>query len=493
MRPCRFCSKICGEGSIRAKQGKRLWTCAMCLSKGSSEVATPSDIVVGSGSMFLSCSGLASVRCAGCYRVATYLSSGYPSLNGWRRKSSRWYCCLKQGIDDDSPPTAAQDTTLRRTISTTLQEATAQRTGYADSNEFIVSPDKLDMLKSWCDLQQRFENLRMSSSLYTWAQKSSVSPLGGSSLPTVFILTSGADKTSDSAATCASLLQVVGFSPRVLCGLDIDSPEVKNCIEHWWKGWNGAHLAWFLRFVVPLYLAMRNLPWSASVLVVEDSFRLAPGLTADHVSSLASGRNMWLGFRRIKKQQSKYGGYTQRMDADDILTSSASNANLPIGSKCFSLTKRGLLALWHVMLQTHSGANYHDWHSRCLHLSGILALQEPAIGGSAQHFSYQDRRRQHDEYPRCLSPEEVCKFAANVADNVQLPQNIFEPGQFGLCLADFEAGAYGLEYVSLRKGDLLVLSERPSESGWSYGWTVNGSTRIASKGWFPTTYCSLQE
>ena len=62
--------------------------------------------------------------------------------------------------------------------------------------------------------------------------------------------------------------------------------------------WNGAHLAWFLRFVVPIYSEMQHLSWDATILVVEDSFRLAPGITANHVSDLARGRSMWLGYRR---------------------------------------------------------------------------------------------------------------------------------------------------------------------------------------------------
>ena len=138
------------------------------------------------------------------------------------------------------------------------------------------------------------------------------------------------------------------------------------------------------------------------------------------------------------------------------------------------------------MLHTHSADNYHDWHSRSLYLSGILAIQDPPIGGSASHFSYQDHGRQGEEVPRCLLPEEVCRCER--ADPLPMPRGVYEPGSFGVCLADFDPDEYGNEYVRLRRGNLLVRSTGdPADQGWSYGWTVDEG-RAAVSGWFPTDY-----
>ena len=90
----------------------------------------------------------------------------------------------------------------------------------------------------------------------------------------------------------------VGFVSCILCGLNVDIRKFKNCIKKWLQSWNGVHLAWFLQFVVLIYLVMQHLSQGATILVMKDSFCLAPGITANHFSDLATGRSMWLGYRR---------------------------------------------------------------------------------------------------------------------------------------------------------------------------------------------------
>ena len=173
------------------------------------------------------------------------------------------------------------------------------------------------------------------------------------------------------------------------------------------------------------------------------------------------------------------------MGTNDIFTVGDINTKLPIGSKCFSFTKRGLLALWHIMLQTDSREKFHDWHSRCLVVSGVMTLQCPAMGGSAAHFSYQDKRQQREEMPQCMLPEDVPKYTDQPKPQQTLPANIFAPGNFGICLASFDAEKYGGEYVHLSKSNLLVKNvDKPG--GWSFGWTVDD--KVARSGWFPTSY-----
>ena len=90
----------------------------------------------------------------------------------------------------------------------------------------------------------------------------------------------------------------VGFVSCILCGLNVDIRKFKNCIKKWLQSRNGVHLAWFLQFVVLIYLVMQHLSQGATILVMKDSFCLAPGITANHFSNLARSRSIWLACRR---------------------------------------------------------------------------------------------------------------------------------------------------------------------------------------------------
>jgi len=482
-RICRFCSALCENGSRRS--GKQ-WICAACVEVGFAEVTTPPDIVVSRGTMHISTSGMATVCCRSCGRISSYLSTEFPKLNGWSKKKGAWWkCCMAS----ENPASVTNKNNGAPDVSTKLQ--LEKPLGVVkNKGALVLSLDKEAMLKSWLPLQMRLNKAcvpRLRE--FMGCSDEAVFPLGTSASPTAFVLTSGAPETSECALQCVSQLQSAGFTPRLLVGLDMmGNAKAKDAVKDWYRGFNGAHLAWFLRFVVPIYEAMRNFRWEDSVVVVEDSFRFAPGITAKHVSGIASGKSAWLGYRRFKKQVTKYGGYVQAVDANDILTGeNFSSRELPIGSKCFSFTKRGLLALWHIMLQTDSRKNYHDWHSRCLVVSGTMTLQRPAMGGSAAHFSYQDRKKQSEELPECMKPEDVPKYTHIQPKAQTLPANIYEPGSFGICQFSFDAEAYGEEFVSLCKSDLLVRNfDEPS--GWSFGWTVDGCSKAARKGFFPTAY-----
>ena len=112
------------------------------------------------------------------------------------------------------------------------------------------------------------------------------------------------------------------------------------------------------------------------------------------------------------------------MDASDVITDRTQHVLLPIGSKAFSYTKRALLGLWHLMLQSDSQDVYHDWHSRSLVLSGLMVVQDPPIGGSTTHYSDQDHIILKADVPTLLLPEHA---ALPQALSVVPPQGTLMP------------------------------------------------------------------